>query len=136
MFGVPERGGAGEEASHLEEGDEEELEELEDENGVEFEEPQGEDGVELDPEGDKPSEGQDLAEGPAEPAEEDFDPDAYADKVSPAGVAEICSSPEVAETKEDATKEDVDAKDRTSELRDRLRELKKKMVLKREDTQL
>ncbi|CAE7534076.1 unnamed protein product [Symbiodinium microadriaticum] len=157
MFGTPERDEADEDCSDLEEledeGDEELAElqhedgaevnkpsdehDLEDDGGAELEELEHEDGAEVY----KPSEGQELAQGPAEEEEwadslpvspgEDFDPDECAANVSPAGVAEICSSPEKAEIQED-----LHAKDRASELRDRLRELKKQMELKREDTQL
>ena len=148
MFGTPERDEADEDCSDLEdledEGDEElaelqhedgaevnkpsDKQDLEDDGGAELEELEHEDGAEVY----KPSEGQELAQGPAEEEEEwadslpvspgeDFDPDECAANVSPAGVAEICSSPEKAETQED-----LHAKDRASELRDRLRELKKK----------
>ena len=48
-----------------------------------------------------------------EPAEENFDPVESADKLPPAGVAEICSSPEVAAASSShETREAVDATDK------------------------
>ena len=72
-----------------------------------------------------------------EPAEENFDPVEYADKLPPAGVAEICSSPEVAAASSShETPEAVDATDKKSQLQERLRELKQQMVLKRQETRV
>ena len=76
-----------------------------------------------------------------EPAEENFDPVEYADKLPPAGVAEICSSPEVAAevaaaSSSHETREAVDATDKKSQLQERLRELKQQMVLKRQETRV
>ncbi|OLP87710.1 hypothetical protein AK812_SmicGene31036, partial [Symbiodinium microadriaticum] len=61
------------------------------------------------------------------PAAVVLDPVEFAAQRSPAAVAEVVSSPEVAETKGFSAKE---------QLQERLRELKQRMALKREDTQL
>ncbi|CAE7615925.1 unnamed protein product [Symbiodinium sp. CCMP2592] len=87
------------------------------------------------------AEGQEPADEELEPLPESpgpgFDPEKYAEELSPAGVAEICSSPEVAPASSShETSGAVDAKDKKAELQERLRDLKQKMALKRQETQV